>query len=184
MNSNRRISEIVGPDGHRVNLGAAARWRRRPVPGRSTTGFRACHDAFVSDPASVVRRYFEIVADLDSSVDALLAVLHPAVRITEHPNLITPRGAVRDRDAVAAGFLAGKRLLAAQTLDVHELLVSGDRVAVRATWRGTVRRGAPSLPAGTELVAHIAAMLTVKDGTVREHETFDCYEPLPAAGLI
>jgi hypothetical protein len=25
---------------------------------------------------------------------------------------------------------------------------------------------------------------TVKDGTVREHETFDCYEPLPAAGLI
>jgi ketosteroid isomerase-like protein len=134
----------------------------------------------VNDPASVVRRYFAIVADLDSSADELLAVLHPAVRVTEHPNPITPRGAVRDRDAVVAGFVAGKRLLAAQAIDLHEVLVAGSRVAVRATWRGTIGQGPPSLPAGTELVAHIAAMLTVEDGSVREHETFDCYEPLPA----
>lgn len=132
----------------------------------------------VSDPASVVKRYFEIVADLGSTEDDLRAVLHPDVRITEHPNAITPRGAVRDRDAVVAGFLAGKRLLAAQTIDVHEVLVSGDRVAVRATWRGTIGQGTESIPAGTELVAHIAAMLTVEDGSIREHETFDCYEPL------
>jgi ketosteroid isomerase-like protein len=84
----------------------------------------------MSDPASVVRRYFETVADLGSSVDALLAVLHPTVRITEHPNAITRRGAVRDRDAAVAGFLAGKRLLAAQTIDIREVLVAGDRVAV------------------------------------------------------
>jgi len=44
----------------------------------------------VSDPASTVKRYFEIVEDLSSSLDALLAVLHPTVRITEHPNAITP----------------------------------------------------------------------------------------------
>jgi hypothetical protein len=55
----------------------------------------------VSDPASVVKRYFEIVADLSSSPDDLLAVVHPDVRITEHPNAMTPRGAVRDRDAAA-----------------------------------------------------------------------------------
>jgi ketosteroid isomerase-like protein len=134
----------------------------------------------VHDPASVVRRYFEIVADLGSSADDLLAVLHPTVRITEHPNMITPRGAVRDRDAVVAGFLAGKRLLAAQTFDLHEVLVAGNRVAVRATWRGTIAHGTQSVPAGTELVAHIAAMLTAEDGSIREHETFDCYEPLPA----
>jgi ketosteroid isomerase-like protein len=134
----------------------------------------------VSDPASVVKRYFEIVADLSSSADALLAVLHPTVRITEHPNAMTPRGAVRDRDAAVAGFEAGKRLLAAQTIDVHELLVSGHRVAVRATWRGRIGRGTQSIPAGTELVAHSAGMLTVEDGTIHDHETFDCYEPLPS----
>ena len=135
----------------------------------------------MSDPASVVRHYFEVVADLSSSADALLAVLDPDVRVTEHPNAVTPRGAVRDRDGVVAGFLAGKRLLAAQTIVLHELLVAGDRVAVRATWRGTIGEGSVSLPAGTELVAHLAAMLTVRDGRIREHETFDCYEPLPGA---
>jgi ketosteroid isomerase-like protein len=147
---------------------------------RNRGALHACDDALVRDPAAVVRRYFEIVGDLDSSVDALLAVLHPTVRITEHPNMITPRGAVRDRDAVVAGFLAGKRLLAAQTIDLHEVLVSGNRVAARATWRGTLGHAAPSVPAGTELVAHIAALLTVENGSIREHETFDCYEPFPA----
>jgi hypothetical protein len=113
-------------------------------------------------------------------VDALRTVLHPTVRIVEHPNMITPRGATRDREAVVAGFLAGKRLLAAQTIDLHEVLGWGNRVAVRATWRGTLGQGAPNIPAGTELVAHIAGMLTVEVGSIREHETFDCYEPLPA----
>lgn len=144
--------------------------RRRP--------WSSCDDVAVSDPASVVKRYFEIVADLSSSPQDLLAVLHPTVRITEHPNAMTPCAAVRDRDAAVAGFEAGKRLLAAQTIDVHELLVSGDRVAVRSTWRGTIGQGTQSMPAGTELVAHSAGLLTVEDGTIREHETFDCYEPL------
>jgi ketosteroid isomerase-like protein len=135
----------------------------------------------MSDPAAVVRQYFSVVADLGSSPDALLDVLDPAVRITEHPNAISPRGAVRDRDAAVAGFLAGKALLESQTFDVHEVLVSGDRVAVRATWRGRLGRGIDGLASGAELVAHIAAWLTVVDGRVVEHETFDCYEPLPSA---
>src|SRR5215210_6554521 len=135
----------------------------------------------MSDPAAVVEQYFAVVADLGSSADALLDVLHPEVRITERPNAITPHGAVRDRDAAIAGFLAGKELLARQAIDIHELLVLGDRVMVRATWRGTIRGGSGPLGPGAELVAHISAWLTVADGRIGEHETFDCYEPLPSA---
>lgn len=135
----------------------------------------------MSDPAAVVRRYFAIVADLGSCADELLEVLHPDVRVTERPNAINPRGAVRDRDAVIAGFLAGKDLLAAQAIDIRELLVDGDRVAVRASWRGTIREGIDALTPGAELVAHIAAWLTVADGRIREHETFDCYQPTTPA---
>jgi ketosteroid isomerase-like protein len=83
---------------------------------------------------------------------------------------------VRDRDEAVAGFLAGKELLSEQAFDVHEAFASGDRVAVRATWRGTLAKDVGSLEAGRELVAHVAALLTVKDGKVRRHETFDCYE--------
>ena len=132
------------------------------------------------DPAAVVKRYFAIVADLGSPADALLEVLHPDVRITERPNAISPRGAVRDREAAVAGFLAGKRLLSAQSIELGELLVSGDRVAARATWRGTIAHGSERLPTGSELVAHISGWLTVADRRIREHETYDCYEPLPS----
>jgi ketosteroid isomerase-like protein len=136
----------------------------------------------MSDPAAVVRRYFGIVADLGSPPEALLELLHPEVCVTERPNALNPRGAVRDRDAVVAGFLAGKRLLAAQAIEIHELLVSGERVAVRATWKGTIGQGSEALAAGTQLVAHIAAWLSVADGRIREHDTFDCYEPVNPLG--
>ncbi|HET7378890.1 MAG TPA: GNAT family N-acetyltransferase [Gaiellales bacterium] len=148
----------------------------------------ADNDVLIHDPASIVERYFNVVADLAAPADALLAVLHPELRITEHPNAINPRGSIRDRDAALAAFLAGKRLLTAQTIELHEILVSGSRVAVRATWRGTIGRAIEGVPDGTELVAHIAGTLTVDDGRIREHETFDCYEPWrgepvePAAG--
>lgn len=133
-----------------------------------------------SDPASVVRRYYEVVGDLDSSTEELLALLHPDVRLVEHPNPISPTGAVRDRDATVQGFLAGKRLLSSQVFELHEVLVSGDRVAVRATWRATVGEGGGRVAAGTVFVAHVAALLTVTAGLICDHETFDCYEPFGA----
>jgi len=55
---------------------------------------RGATDARVSDPAAVVRRYLEVVADLGSSPDSLLEVLHPDVQVIEHPNAINPRGVV------------------------------------------------------------------------------------------
>jgi ketosteroid isomerase-like protein len=131
----------------------------------------------MSDVEAVVRRYFAVVADLAVPPEALRDLLHDDVRIHEHPNLVTPTGGVRDRDAAVAGYAAGKQLLSRQSIEVHEVLVSGSRAAVRATWRGTVAGDAGPFRAGAELVAYIAGWLTVEDGRVREHETFDCYEP-------
>jgi ketosteroid isomerase-like protein len=124
----------------------------------------------MSDATDVVHRYFEVVADLGSSQSDLEAVLHDEIQVIEHPNPTNPQGAVRDREHMINGFLAGKELLASQSIDVHETLAEDDRVAVRATWRGTTKDG-------LELVAHIAGWLRVADGRIRTHETFDCYEP-------
>ncbi|MEA2131844.1 MAG: hypothetical protein QOJ85_4735 [Solirubrobacteraceae bacterium] len=135
------------------------------------------------DPAAVVERYYAVVADLDAGVEDLLALLHPEVRVIEHPNLINPAGATRDRDAVAAGYVAGKALLAEQSFELHEVLVAGERVAVHATWRGRIAQDTGPLRAGDELTAHIASLLTVAGGQIREHQTFDCYEPLPVSGM-
>jgi ketosteroid isomerase-like protein len=131
----------------------------------------------MSDEVAVVRRYYEIVSDLESSEEDLRAILHPDVQIHEYPNAISPRGSVRNREEAISAFLAGKELLSAQEFDVHEAFSSADRVAVRATWRATLATGVGSIPAGRELVAHVAALLTVRDGKIRRHETFDCYDP-------
>ncbi|MEU1973589.1 nuclear transport factor 2 family protein [Microbacterium sp. NPDC019599] len=117
----------------------------------------------------IVRRYFAIVADLGSTADELRAiVLNDAVFI-ERPNPISPNGHVRTLDETVAGFEAGKSRLTAQSIEIHEVLVAGERAAVRSTWRGTI--------GATEIVAHMAGFVTVRDGRIAAHETFDCYEP-------
>jgi hypothetical protein len=87
---------------------------------------------------------------------------------------------VRDVEQTVAGFLAGKALLAEQSIDVHDVLVAGDRAAVRATWTGVVGVDAGPFAKGTTLVARTGGFLRVRDGLVAEHETYDCYEPATA----
>jgi ketosteroid isomerase-like protein len=123
------------------------------------------------DPRPVVERYYATVSDLKASPEALRELLHPDLRIVEHPNAIHPQGTVRDRDEAVAAYEEGKAMLSEQSFVLDEMLVSGDRVAVRATWRGT-------LAAGARLEAKVAAFLTVSDGRIVEHETYDCYSPM------
>jgi ketosteroid isomerase-like protein len=134
-----------------------------------------------NDVGAVIRRYYATVGDLSSTEDDLRPLLSDQVRVTEHPNAVTPHGARRDLDATLTGLRAGKVLLREQAFEVHEVLTSGQRAAVRATWRAVVGMDAGPFRAGQRLVAHMAGVLTVRDGVVLEHETFDCYEPFSTA---
>lgn len=122
----------------------------------------------------VVRRYFSVVADLSSTTADLHEIVDPEARFQEMPNPIAPTGAVRDVAQTTEGFLAGKRRLSAQRIDVHEILVHGDRAVVRSTWSGRI--------GGTDIVAHMAGFLRVRDGRIVEHVTYDCYEPFALGG--
>lgn len=122
----------------------------------------------------IVRRYFAVVADLSSTTADLDAVVDPAARFEEMPNPISPTGAVRDVAQTTEGFLAGKRRLSAQRIDIEEILVHGDRAVVRSTWTGRI--------GDTEVVARMAGFLRIRDGRIVEHVTYDCYEPFALAG--
>lgn len=132
-------------------------------------------------PADVARRYYAVVSDLGSTAEDLRPLLSPGLRVVEHPNLVTPAGAVRDLEATLVGFERGKALLREQRFTVHEVLAEGPRVAVRATWLGVVGRDLGPFREGQDLVAEVAALLTVRDGQVVDHETFDCYRPFAPA---
>ena len=83
-----------------------------------------------------------------------------------------------DADLVRRYFAVGKALLSAQSFEIRESLAGGSEIC-RAGHLARHDRplGSEWLPAGTELVADIAAFLTVAGGRIRQHETFDCYEP-------
>ncbi|GAA3629878.1 hypothetical protein GCM10022200_10760 [Microbacterium awajiense] len=126
-------------------------------------------ESSATDVAAVVRRYFAVVGDLGSTEEQLRAILDPRAVFRELPNPIAPAGHTRDLEQTVSGFLAGKSRLTDQRIDIHELLVSGERIAVRSTWRGVIGE--------TEIVAHMAGFVTVRDGRVVAHDTYDCYEP-------
>lgn len=130
-----------------------------------------------AETESVVLRYYAVVSDLSSTEDDLVALLSESVTVVEHPNALNPQGAERGRAETLAGFRAGKALLGEQSFVVEEVIVSGERAAVRARWSGTVGVDAGPYRAGLRLHAEVAAFLTVRDGKVVRHETFDCYEP-------
>lgn len=130
----------------------------------------------------VVREYYELVGSLDASTEAVGRLLGSDVRVVEHPNAVTPNGAVRDRAAVLTALRAGRGLLREQRFEVHEVLVVGDRAAARATWTAEIGMDRRPFTAGMRLTAEVASFLTVRDGRVVDQETFDCYPPLPTAG--
>src|SRR3954466_12500687 len=103
----------------------------------------------------ILHDFFDAAAAFDS--EALARVLHPEAHIQEMPNAVNQAGTERTLQEARIAFERGKGLLSAQSYDVHDVLVAGDKNAARATWRGTLKNG-------QELTAHIATFSEVRDG--------------------
>ncbi len=110
-----------------------------------------------------MRRYYRVAGHLGADEAELAALLHPGVRIVEHPDPVTPRGAVRGRDETLAGFRSSRALLAEQGFALQEPVERDGRVAVRAHWSATIGVTRGALAAGTRPEAFIASFLTVRD---------------------
>ena len=116
----------------------------------------------------ILHDFFDAAAAFDEA--ALAKLLHPQARISEMPNAINTGGSERDLDAALTAFRKGRTLLAEQSYDVEDVIVAGDKIAARATWRGR-------LSDGPELTARIATFTEVRDGRIYRHATYDCYIP-------
>jgi ketosteroid isomerase-like protein len=116
----------------------------------------------------ILHDFLDACSAFDSA--ALERVLHPDARISEMPNLLNRDGTERDRTAALAAFERGRGLLSAHSFEVHSVVVDGDTIAARWTWRGTLAA------TGQELTAHIASFTEVRGGLIYRHATYDCYE--------
>jgi ketosteroid isomerase-like protein len=114
----------------------------------------------------IVDDYFAAVEALDEA--AVGRLLHPDVVITEQPNAVNRDGTVRDHAAALAALRRARALVTEQRFEIQDQLVDGDRVALKARWRGR-------LADGRQLSAHVAAFLQIRDKQIYRHETYDCY---------
>jgi ketosteroid isomerase-like protein len=95
----------------------------------------------------------------------------------EFPNRLSPIGAHRDLKAIRDAARKGKKILRAQKFDVRNSVVDGDNVALEVLWSGLLAVAVDSLPADTEMRAHISIWLEFRDGKIARQHNYDCFDP-------
>ena len=126
----------------------------------------------------------QVVLDLFKAIesgaagDELRWYYAPEAEQIEYPSLMRPTGGRRDLPAMLAGSEVGARLIEGQRYEPLTVVDDGRRLAMEFTWSGTLRADAGIIPAGTPLVAHIAAFFEFRDGRISRQSSYDCYEPV------
>ena len=114
--------------------------------------------------------------------EVISAHFHPDAEQIELPSLLRPEGHARKLAEMLEGYRAGAGLLLSQQYDVENVVDDGEQVAVQLRWTATTAVDAGDLTAGTELVAHVAVFYRFQDGKIVRQSSYDCYEPIKAAG--
>jgi ketosteroid isomerase-like protein len=127
------------------------------------------------EPAAVVERYLDLIADPAADLAAIGELLDAGMRFIERPNLISPGGSERDAAQVLEAVVRGRELLREQRLEILDRVVAGDMLAARVRWTGTLATTAGSLPAGARLEAHSSMWFTVRGGRIVRQENYDCF---------
>jgi len=125
----------------------------------------------------LVRCYLAAVADPAETPATLGRFMHDEMVFDELPNAVAPRGACRDRAAIAAAWEKGAQVITGQRYDVIGALTEGDRVAVELVWTGTLKVPYGPRPAGSQMRAHVSAVFELRDGRILRQRNYDCYEP-------
>ena len=125
----------------------------------------------------LVRRYLAAVADPAETPATLGRFMHDEMIFEELPNAVVPRGARRDRAAIASAWEKGAQVITGQRYDVIGAVADGDRVAVEIIWTGTLKIPYGARPAGSLMRAHVGAFFELRDGLIVRQRNYDCYEP-------
>lgn len=130
----------------------------------------------MSDAEQSLRRYFAALADMKTG-DELATFFHPEIEQTEFPNALNPKGAVRDLTAILEGAERGKLVTVAQTYEVENLVLDGQRAIAEVIWTGTLAMDVASLQKGDVMRARFACAFELRDGVIYRQRNYDCFDP-------
>src|SRR4051794_33113019 len=95
--------------------------------------------------------------EAEAPAGELATFFHPDAEQVELQSLLRPAGHRRALAEMLEGAEAGRALIASQGFEVHTVVTDADQAAVQLTWTATTRAAVSGLPAGSRLVAHVAA---------------------------
>lgn len=129
-----------------------------------------------TDNLTIARRYLEA---LENGADggALAEFFTTDVVQEEFPNRLSPIGAHRDLNAILAAARKGKKIMRAQKFDILSSISDGDSVALEVFWSGYLAVPIDTLPADSEMRAHISMWLEFRDGKICRQHNYDCFDP-------
>jgi ketosteroid isomerase-like protein len=129
-----------------------------------------------TDNLAIARKYLEAVENgLEGG--ALADFFTKDVVQEEFPNRLSPIGAHRDLGAILDAAKKGKKTLRAQKFDLLNSIVDGDNVALEVFWCGLLAVPVDTLPADTEMRAHISIWLEFRDGKISRQRNYDSFDP-------
>ena len=129
-----------------------------------------------TDNLATAHRYLEALEN-GAEGGALADFFTKDVVQEEYPNRLSPIGAHRDLEAILAAARKGKQTLRAQKFEVLRSLSDGDNVALEVFWSGLLAVPVDTLPADTEMRAHITVWLEFRDGKIARQHNYDCFDP-------
>jgi len=129
-----------------------------------------------TDNLAIARRYLAAL-EHGAEAGALAEFFTEDVVQEEFPNRLSPIGQHRDLKALLASARKGKQIIRAQKYDVLNSIVDGDNVALEVLWSGLLAVAVDSLPADSELRAHVSIFLEFRDGKICRQHNYDCFDP-------
>lgn len=129
-----------------------------------------------TDNLAIARRYLEA---LESGAEggALAEFFTKDVVQEEFPNRLSPIGAHRELADVLDASRKGKQTLRAQKYDIRNSIVDGDSVALEVFWSGYLAVPVDTLPADSEMRAHLSIWLEFRDGQICRQHNYECFDP-------
>lgn len=94
----------------------------------------------------------------------------------EFPNKLNPGGQKSDLASIIERSIQGQKLLSAQSFKINTEIAQGNRVAIEASWTGTLAIPAGALKAGSKMTAAFAMFFEFRDGLILKQHNYDCFE--------
>lgn len=129
-----------------------------------------------TDNLAIARKYLEALEN-GAEGGTLAEFFTKDVVQEEFPNRLAPIGAHRDLNALLDAARRGKRTMRAQKFDLRNSIVDGDNVALEVFWSGYLAVPVDTLPADSEMRAHISIWLEFRDGKICKQRNYDAFDP-------